>query len=82
MCLLSLCLTQDVSVGHPTLPDSNIFAKSVLLFPAECRQRAATYKAQMSVLYQFLMNGQRVNSVSRVLGHIPIMVKVGVVTLM
>ena len=74
--MIAFCHFQDVSIGYPTLPDSNIFTKSVQLFPSECRQRAASYKAQLSVIYHFMVDGQQVNSASRVLGHVPIMVKV------
>ena len=53
-----------------------MYSRSVKIFPAECRQRAATYKAKMSVTLCWRIDGQSAGSMDKVVGHVPIMVKV------
>ena len=76
---LSLSPPQDANIGHPTVPETNIFSRSVKIFPAECRERAATYKAKMSITLRWKVDGLPAGSLDKVVGHIPIMVKVWLV---
>ena len=59
-----------------TVPETNVYSKSVKIFPSECRQRATTYKAKLSVTVRWSVDGQPAGSVCRVAGQVPIMVKV------
>ena len=71
-----------MAIGYPTVADSNIYAKSVRVFPAECRQGAATYRAKLTATVHYKVTcggkglGGAAGSISRSLGHVPIMVKV------
>ena len=53
-----------------------MYSKSVKLYPSECRQRAATYKAKLSVTFKWLIDGQPAGGATKILGQVPIMVKV------
>ena len=63
-------------MGCPTLPETNVHAKSIQIYPSECRERASTYKAPLNIALQFIIEGQTVNTLTIPLGQIPIMVKV------
>lgn len=65
-----------MAIGYPTVPETNVYSKSVKIFPSECRQRATTYKAKLSVTVRWNVDGQPAGSVCRVVGQVPIMVKV------
>lgn len=54
-----------------------MYSKSVKIFPSECRQRVATYRAKLSITVRWSVDGQVAGSVSRIAGQVPIMVKVG-----
>jgi DNA-directed RNA polymerase I subunit RPA2 len=66
---------EDATIGHPTIPDTNVYSRSVEIFPAECRQRGATYKAKMSVTLRWKVDRRDAGSMDKVVGHVPIMVK-------
>ena len=53
-----------------------MYAKSIALYPSECRQGATTYKAKLNVTVSWKVNGNMAGSMSRCIGHVPIMVKV------
>ena len=53
-----------------------MYSKSVKIYPSECRQRAATYKAKLSVTFKWLIDGQPAGGATKILGQVPIMVKV------
>ena len=53
-----------------------MYSRSVKIFPAECRERAATYKAKMSVTITWKVDGKTAGSMDKVVGQVPIMVKV------
>ena len=67
---------KDASLGYPTLPETNIFAKSVKIYPSECREKGMTYQAPLSCTFQFMTEDRILGSVSRVVGMVPVMVKV------
>ena len=46
------------------------------IFPSECRERAATYKAKMSITLRWKIDRQLAGSIDKVTGQVPIMVKV------
>ena len=58
------------------MPETNVYAKSVKIYPSECRQRAATYKAKLSVTFKWMINSQLAGGATKILGQVPIMVKV------
>ena len=74
--ITSLSSLQDASIGHPTIPETNVYSRSVKIFPAECRERGATYKAKMSVTISWKVEGRSAGSLDKVVGHVPIMIKV------
>lgn len=74
--LLASLNLQEASIGYPTVPETNVYSKSVKIYPSECRQRAVTYKAKLSVTFKWLVDGQPVGGATRVLGQVPIMIKV------
>ncbi|KAL9968326.1 hypothetical protein ACROYT_G026687 [Oculina patagonica] len=65
----------DASVGVPTLSENNLHASQMKVFPSECRERGATYKAKLQVTLQWKLDNQLQGSVTKVIGNIPIMVK-------
>ena len=73
---------QDATIGYPTVPETNIYSRSVKIFPSECRERAATYKAKMSITLRWKVDGELAGTCDKVAGQVPIMVKVGVISIM
>lgn len=67
---------QEASIAYPTLPVANHYAKSVQIFPSECRQRAATYRGKLSITVKWLVDGEDTGNTVRFPGFVPIMVKV------
>ncbi len=67
---------QEASIAYPTLPVTNHYAKSVQIFPSECRQRAATYRGKLSLTVKWLVDGVATGNSVRFPGYVPIMVKV------
>eukprot|EP00731_Ephydatia_muelleri_P007732 Em0004g70a len=65
----------DASIGQPTVPETNVYAKTVALYPSECRQSATSYKAKLNVTVSWKIDGRPAGSISRCIGHVPIMVK-------
>ncbi len=63
------------TVGKPVRSGGN---KSLLkpTYPAECRERHSSYKADMNVKINWRVNGGIINSDTKSLGQIPIMVGV------
>ena len=76
MCLHLHSCIQDATIGHPTIPETNVYSRSVKIFPAECRERAVTYKAKMSLTLCWKVDGQKAGTMDKVVGQVPIMVKV------
>ena len=63
-------------IGSPTLPETNVYAQRISVFPSECRQKSCTYKAKLSLTLRWLVDGEVAGSITRTAGQIPIMVKV------
>ena len=72
---------QDAVIGYPTLPENNVFSKSVRIFPCECRERAVSYKAKISVKLKWRIDHVIAGSITKVAGQVPIMVKVSLYVL-
>ena len=66
-------------IGYPSVPETNVHAHSIQLYPSECREGGTSYKAHLNVVVQFLIDGIPVNSVNVNMGQIPIMVKVCII---
>lgn len=72
---------QEVFVDRATLPPTNKHAlKNRNILPAECRERHATYRGKLRARIEYRVNnGDWVEQV-RELGHVPIMLRVGLTT--
>lgn len=62
---------------NPQVPLNTIGVRNTLIFPTECRQRAATYKGKLYVDVDWSIDGVPQQFLQKDLGDIPIMVKVG-----
>jgi DNA-directed RNA polymerase beta subunit len=67
---------EGATIGYPTVDEKNVFSKSVQVFPSECRERATTYKAKLSLTLKWELDGKSGGSITKVVGQVPIMVKV------
>lgn len=67
---------KNVSLHMPQVPPSNKWAKNRNIYPAECRERHATYRGRLSATIQYRVNGSAPVEVVRELGQLPIMLKV------
>lgn len=63
-------------IEKPAVPPGTVMVKTQNIFPAECRQKAATYKGRLSVEVRWFLNGKEQQSFVKDMGEIPIMVKV------
>ena len=61
------------------MAETNVFSRSVKIFPSECRQRAATYRGRLSVTLKWKIDGQHAGAQSKMVGQVPIMVKVNLI---
>ncbi|KOB70880.1 DNA-directed RNA polymerase [Operophtera brumata] len=64
----------DALFTKPSVPLESVGVRSLKVLPTECRQRAATYKADFKVRLTLTMN-DKVVTVDRSVGCIPIMVR-------
>jgi DNA-directed RNA polymerase I subunit RPA2 len=65
-----------VSLQRPHIPDSNKFStRNRDIYPAECRERHATYRAQMDLRLQYRVNNNDWQESSRNIGQMPIMLR-------
>ncbi|XP_063243979.1 DNA-directed RNA polymerase I subunit RPA2 [Bacillus rossius redtenbacheri] len=71
---VSLVLT-TAELQYPRVPKGTIGARSLRIFPSECRQRAATYKAAFVAKIACSLNGSPFHVLERELGQVPVMVK-------
>lgn len=60
----------------PKLHESNVKAKDKKLYPKECRQRHTTYSGKIYITVEYAHDGKVVDRYERLVGQIPIMVKV------
>lgn len=67
---------EHVQIQRPTVPSGTIGVKNHKIYPAECRQRAATYKGKLNIKIGWTLNGRKQESLERHLGELPIMIKV------
>lgn len=67
---------KNVSLQKSLLPSSNKFAKNREIFPAECRERHATYRGKLTANLEYRINDGEPFEFVRELGNMPIMVKV------
>ena len=56
--------------------EKDVTSKTTRVYPAECRERHCTYGANLTATVQWKIGGQVQGHTSRVLGKVPIMVKV------
>jgi DNA-directed RNA polymerase I subunit RPA2 len=67
---------KEVTLQRAQLPPTNKYAKNRAIFPAECRERKATYRGQLIATFEYRINGGDPKEFVRELGQAPIMVKV------
>ncbi|KAL0861096.1 hypothetical protein ABMA27_009599 [Loxostege sticticalis] len=65
---------EDAAFCKPSVPLEAVGVKSQIIYPTECRQRAATYKGDFKVRITVTVNGKNM-TVDRSLGSLPIMLK-------
>ncbi|KAK5641755.1 hypothetical protein RI129_010302 [Pyrocoelia pectoralis] len=66
---------EDVSLNHPTVPLGVVGVKTQQIFPAECRQRNATYSGKLNGKVSWSVNDGPRLYINQDFGNIPIMVK-------
>lgn len=64
-----------LAIEPPAVPHTMIGVQHKHVYPAECRQRAATYKGQCLVQLSWSVNGVAMPLIDKELGEIPIMLK-------
>lgn len=68
---------KEIFVDKAQIPASNKFStRNREIFPAECRERHATYRGKMRVRLEHRVNDEPWKEMLRDLGQLPIMVKV------
>ena len=67
---------KEVILHKSTLPPSNKLATNRDIYPAECRERHATYRGRLSAILEYQINDSDPVEFTRELGQVPIMVKV------
>lgn len=67
---------KSVTLQKPQLPPTNKFARNREIFPAECRERHATYRGKLTVTFEYRINDEEPKEFVRDFGQMPIMVKV------
>lgn len=66
---------KSVALQKSMLPPSNKFAKNREIFPAECRERHATYRGKLTATLEYKINDGDPHEFVRELGNMPIMIK-------
>ncbi|KAM0516938.1 hypothetical protein ACHAPE_005050 [Trichoderma viride] len=66
---------KDVTLQKPQVPPSNKLALNREIFPAECRERHATYRGKLSATFEYNINGGDTIEFTRELGQVPVMIK-------
>lgn len=74
---IKICI-EDALFTKPSVPLDMVGVRSLKVLPTECRQRAATYKADFKVRLSLTVN-EKVVTIDRSVGCIPIMVKVSII---
>ena len=66
---------KSVTLHKPQLPRTNKWARNRNIFPAECRERHATYRGRLSAIIQYRVNNGSSIEMVREFGQLPIMIK-------
>ncbi|KAJ2892940.1 DNA-directed RNA polymerase i subunit beta [Zalerion maritima] len=66
---------KTVTLQMPQVPPTNKWAKNREIYPAECRERHATYRGRLSATLQYRVNDGTTTDIVREIGQLPIMVK-------
>ncbi|MCJ1426764.1 DNA-directed RNA polymerase I subunit RPA2 [Sticta canariensis] len=67
---------RELFLEKPVLPPTNKFStRNREIFPAECRERNATYKGKLRVRVEYKVNNHEWQNTVRALGHLPIMLR-------
>ncbi|CAK7238968.1 MAG: DNA-directed RNA polymerase I subunit RPA2 [Sporothrix thermara] len=66
---------KDISLQRCYVPPSNKFAKVREIFPAECRERHASYRGKLTATLEYRINNSDPQEIVREFGQVPIMVK-------
>jgi DNA-directed RNA polymerase I subunit RPA2 len=67
---------KSITLQRSQVPPSNKFAKRREIFPAECRERHASYRGKLTAVLEYRVNDGEPQEFVRELGQMPIMVKV------
>ena len=65
----------EVTLESPKLPESNKFSLNRHIWPAECRERHATYRGKLRAKLAFRINNGDWQTIIRDLGALPIMLR-------
>ena len=68
-------MLKDAQLYSPRLTEPNL-AKDKKLYPKECRQRHTTYSGKMYMTFEYSHDGKVIDRYERMVGLVPIMVKV------
>lgn len=66
---------EAITISKSRVPLTAIKARTKNIYPSECRQRAATYHGMCDIRIGWRINGQKMPSIDKELGEIPIMLK-------
>ncbi|KAL8370558.1 hypothetical protein RB595_000774 [Gaeumannomyces hyphopodioides] len=66
---------KSVNLQKSYVPVTNKLAKTREIFPAECRERHATYRGKLSATFEFQVNDEEPQEFVREIGQMPIMTK-------
>lgn len=72
---------KSVNLQKSYVPVTNKLAQTREIFPAECRERHATYRGKLSATFEFQVNDEEPREFVREIGQMPIMIKVSQVRL-
>lgn len=72
---------ESLTISKPRVPQTAIKVRTKAMFPSECRQRAISYKGMCDVRLGWRVNGQKMPSIDKELGEVPIMLKVSICSL-
>ena len=65
----------NVVLEPPRLPAANKYTTNKEIYPAECRERAATYRGAMTASFEYKVNSGEWLKANRNFGQLPIMVR-------
>ncbi|XP_013402434.1 DNA-directed RNA polymerase I subunit RPA2 [Lingula anatina] len=65
----------EAHVSSPKIDQGNLYARTLDVFPSECRERGITYRGRLQATVRWFVDGRPSGTDERILGEIPIMVK-------